>query len=190
MAPTQQNSSISGNSSIQLGSGLNHCDDEVRSSSNIDEDPTCHGGGNRDSAARKSNFIICEICDTYTKDLSDLRTHMTVIHEVSLCPIFSEPSLVHISFADLTRPSSIPVIQLKMHQKMLERRPPLSCQKCKWRFFTDQGLERHLLGVHGLVTSNVQTQVEKNQDSGRCTVCGKAFANKVVAHMKDVCYSL
>lgn len=75
---------------------------------------------------------------------------------------------------------------MKMQKKSLEGRPPLSCQKCKWRFFTDQGLERHLLGVHCIVTSNVQTLVDQGKDSGRCTVCGKALANKLVAHMKEV----
>lgn len=69
---------------------------------------------------------------------------------------------------------------------MLESRPPLNCQKCQWRFFTDQGLERHLLGAHGLVTSNMQEQVEQNTDSGRCTMCGRAYANKLVQHMKEV----
>lgn len=73
-----------------------------------------------------------------------------------------------------------------MDQKAGDRRPPLSCQKCKWRFFTDQGLERHLLGVHSLVTSNMQSLVEQEKDSGRCTVCGKAVASKLVAHMREV----
>ena len=69
---------------------------------------------------------------------------------------------------------------------MLASRPPLNCQKCQWRFFTDQGLERHLLGAHGLVTSNMQDMVNQNQDGGRCTICGRVFANKLVAHMNQV----
>lgn len=69
---------------------------------------------------------------------------------------------------------------------MLASRPPLNCQKCQWRFFTDQGLERHLLGAHGLVTSNMQDMVDQNQDGGRCTICGRVFANKLVAHMNQV----
>ena len=52
-------------------------------------------------------------------------------------------------------------------------RPPLNCQKCQFRFFTDQGLERHLLGNHGLVTASMQDAAIKCQDSGRCPVCGK-----------------
>ena len=75
---------------------------------------------------------------------------------------------------------------------MLASRPPLNCQKCQWRFFTDQGLERHLLGAHGLVTSNMQDMVDQNQDGGRCTICGRISANKLVAHMNQVlkCFSL
>lgn len=103
-----------------------------------------------------ATFVICEICDCYIKDLSQLKFHMQLFHKV------------------------------RIHKKTLESRPPLNCQKCQWRFFTDQGLERHLLGAHGLVTSNMQDQVEKGIDSGRCTVCGKAFSSKLVAHIKEV----
>lgn len=56
---------------------------------------------------------------------------------------------------------------------MIYNRPPLNCQKCQFRFFTDQGLERHLLGSHGLVTSSMQEAANKGKDSGRCPVCGK-----------------
>lgn len=56
---------------------------------------------------------------------------------------------------------------------MIYNKPPLNCQKCQFRFFTDQGLERHLLGSHGLVTSSMQDAANKGQDSGRCPLCGK-----------------
>lgn len=69
---------------------------------------------------------------------------------------------------------------------MLEARPPVACQKCQWRFFTDQGLERHLLGAHGLVTTNMQDLADQGLDAGRCTNCGRAFASKIVTHMKEV----
>ena len=62
---------------------------------------------------------------------------------------------------------------MKIHPKMIYNRPPLNCQKCQFRFFTDQGLERHLLGSHGLVTASMQDAANKGQDSGRCPVCGK-----------------
>lgn len=101
-------------------------------------------------------FVICEICDGYIRDLEQLRTHMLWIHKV------------------------------KVHAKLLTSRPPLNCQKCQWRFFTDQGLERHLLGAHGLVTSNMQELANSGKDSGRCTVCGRVYAAKLVAHMGQV----
>lgn len=58
---------------------------------------------------------------------------------------------------------------------MIYNRPPLNCQKCQYRFFTDQGLERHLLGSHGLVTSSMQEAANNGKDSGRCPVCGKVI---------------
>ena len=69
------------------------------------------------------------------------------------------------------------LLQVKIHPKMIYNRPPLNCQKCQFRFFTDQGLERHLLGSHGLVTASMQDAANKGQDSGRCPVCGKVNTN-------------
>ncbi len=63
--------------------------------------------------------------------------------------------------------------KVHLHPRLLQSRPPLNCQKCQYRFFTDQGLERHLLGAHGLVTSSMQDAANNNQDAGRCPICGK-----------------
>ena len=41
------------------------------------------------------------------------------------------------------------------------------------RYFTDSGLERHLLGKHSLVTSSMQDAANANRDGGRCPLCGK-----------------
>lgn len=101
----------------------------------------------------KGSFVICEICDGYIKDLEQLRNHMQWIHKV------------------------------KIHPKMIHNRPPLNCQKCQFRFFTDQGLERHLLGSHGLVTASMQDAANKGQDSGRCPVCGKVYQWKLLNHV-------
>lgn len=89
------------------------------------------------NSSNKPSFVICEICDGYIKDLEQLRNHMQWIHKV------------------------------KIHPKMIYNRPPLNCQKCQYRFFTDQGLERHLLGSHGLVTSSMQEAANKGKDGGR-----------------------
>merc|ERR1712156_142101 len=103
--------------------------------------------------SKKGGFVICEICDGYIKDLEQLRNHMQWIHKV------------------------------KIHPKMIYNRPPLNCQKCQFRFFTDQGLERHLLGSHGLVTASMQELTNKGQDSGRCPVCGKVYQWKLLNHV-------
>lgn len=66
---------------------------------------------------------------------------------------------------------------------MIHNRPPLNCQKCQFRFFTDQGLERHLLGSHGLVTASMQDLANQNKDSGRCPVCGKVYQWKLLNHV-------
>ncbi|KPJ09297.1 MOG interacting and ectopic P-granules protein 1 [Papilio machaon] len=101
----------------------------------------------------KGSFVICEICDGYIKDLEQLRNHMQWIHKV------------------------------KIHPKMIYNRPPLNCQKCQCRFFTDQGLERHLLGSHGLVTSSMQEAANKGKDAGRCPVCGRVYQWKLLNHV-------
>ncbi|ENN75546.1 hypothetical protein YQE_07889, partial [Dendroctonus ponderosae] len=87
------------------------------------------------------------------QDLEQLRNHMQWIHKI------------------------------KIHPKMIYNRPPLNCQKCQFRFFTDQGLERHLLGSHGLVTSSMQDAANKSKDSGRCPVCGRVYQWKLLNHV-------
>merc|ERR1719264_1710328 len=115
------------------------------------------GGGLKPGApaakGSKDNFVICEICDGYIRDLEQLRNHMQFIHKV------------------------------KIHPKMIHNRPPLNCQKCQFRFFTNQGLERHLLGSHGLVTASMQDLANQNKDSGRCPVCGKVYQWKLLNHV-------
>ena len=50
-------------------------------------------------------------------------------------------------------------------------------------FWSIQGLERHLLGTHGLVTASMQDLANKGQDSGRCPVCGKVYQWKLLNHV-------
>ncbi|XP_067001815.2 uncharacterized protein [Anabrus simplex] len=109
--------------------------------------------GHPGNSSNKATFVICEICDGYIKDLEQLRNHMQWIHKV------------------------------KIHPKMIYNRPPLNCQKCQFRFFTDQGLERHLLGSHGLVTSSMQEAANKGKDGGRCPVCGRVYQWKLLNHV-------
>ncbi|XP_015520083.2 uncharacterized protein LOC107224519 isoform X1 [Neodiprion lecontei] len=111
------------------------------------------GSGTSTKSGGKNTFVICEICDGYIKDLEQLRNHMQWIHKV------------------------------KIHPKMIYNRPPLNCQKCQFRFFTDQGLERHLLGSHGLVTSSMQEAANKGKDAGRCPACGRVYQWKLLNHV-------
>lgn len=96
---------------------------------------------------------------------------------------------------------------------MIYNRPPLNCQKCQFRFFTDQvcplfffiltwqnpksyqhiignffacpqGLERHLLGSHGLVTSSMQEAANKGKDAGRCPACGRVRTFLIIERHK------
>jgi hypothetical protein len=79
------------------------------------------GGGLKPGApaakGSKDNFVICEICDGYIRDLEQLRNHMQFIHKV------------------------------KIHPKMIHNRPPLNCQKCQFRFFTDQVRVKYIFSV-------------------------------------------
>lgn len=116
----------------------------------------------------KSSFVICEICDGYIKDLDQLRSHMQMIHKVKVSGGRSDRRITS-AFVLTEMFYSL----LQIHPKMIYNRPPLNCQKCQYRFFTDQGLERHLLGSHGLVTSSMQEAANCGQDSGRCPICGR-----------------
>lgn len=56
-----------------------------------------------------------------------------------------------------------------------------------FRFFTDQGLERHLLGSHGLVTSSMQEAANKGKDAGRCPVCGRVCLIIIMKYKTNIC---
>jgi len=137
----------------------NHCGagPQVTLSSNEEAESIIDLGSENPVSNKKSgdSFVICEICDAYIESFMDFKTHMQGIHHV------------------------------KIQKGVSSSKPPLNCQRCQWRFFTDQGLERHLLGAHGLITPGMQDKAEKEIDSGRCTICGRRFMNRLVAHTKD-----
>merc|ERR1719153_506899 len=148
-----QNKNNSPSISITPLPGRNNPGQKSKGASPSPSTPTIKPGQPGAGQGGKGNFVICEICDGYIKDLEQLRNHMQWIHKV------------------------------KIHPKMIYNRPPLNCQKCQFRFFTDQGLERHLLGSHGLVTASMQELANKGQDSGRCPVCGKVYQWKLLNHV-------
>jgi len=86
---------------------------------------------------KKLTFLLCEICDDYIKNKEKLREHMQFIHKVKIRPSLSYDE------------------------------PIIHCSMCQFKCYTDKGLERHLLGSHGLVTSRYQKAANNGKDGGR-----------------------
>jgi len=125
------------------------CGDEAQMSPpSVSTTPLPRGGSPNPTvkpgqSGSKGNHVACEICGVSLPDLAQLRNHMQRIHQEWI---------------------------------LIDDRPLLTCStklKCLLRFFTDQGLERHLLGAHGLVTTGLQEAADKGQDTGKCPVCTK-----------------
>ncbi|XP_040582139.2 LOW QUALITY PROTEIN: uncharacterized protein [Lepeophtheirus salmonis] len=118
--------------------------------------PSVMKPGQPNAVQGRGNLSICEICDGFMQDFEQLRNHMQGIHKIKIYPM------------------------------TIHNRPLFACQICKYCFFTNQGLERHFLGSHDLVTTNMKELANKEQDSGRCPICGKVFMWKLVNHMAEI----
>lgn len=57
-------------------------------------------------------------------------------------------------------------------------------------FLLLQGLERHLLGSHGLVTSSMQEAANRGKDAGRCPACGRVSFIFIVEYTKLYAYQI
>lgn len=55
----------------------------------------------------------------------------------------------------------------------MQQGAPLACSRCKDRFWCYDGLERHLVMAHGLVTQEFLRKAQNKQDGGRCQICKK-----------------
>ncbi|XP_041375875.1 MOG interacting and ectopic P-granules protein 1-like [Gigantopelta aegis] len=94
-----------------------------------------------------SGFEICEICGGYVKDRAALRIHFFYAHRIDM------------PYAVFDR----------IH-------PPLYCATCFSRFWTAQGLQKHL---------DVHKEDSSGGVAGKCVVCGHRVPN-ILMHMRIV----
>uniref|UniRef100_A0A183DRJ0 C2H2-type domain-containing protein n=1 Tax=Gongylonema pulchrum TaxID=637853 RepID=A0A183DRJ0_9BILA len=107
------------------------------------------------SSSNSSN--VCEICDQNVQDRDRYLTHLQLFHKQM-------------------RGKSSADMQQVCVQLLLPHR-------CRDRFWTYEGLERHLVMAHGLVTSDLLTKAQKKEDGGRCKHCGKQYAFNMLQHL-------
>ncbi|KJH45620.1 zinc finger, C2H2 type [Dictyocaulus viviparus] len=100
---------------------------------------------------------ICEICDQNMVDRERYFQHLQVV-------------LIHKHLRDKT------LDDVKLGA-------PLACSRCRERFWTYEGLERHLVMAHGLVTADLLTKAQNKLDGGRCKLCAKQYAFNMLQHL-------
>ena len=97
----------------------------------------------------------CEICDFVVADRTSLLRHFQAFHR----------------------------LLLQKDSEDMDLGAPLACSRCKERFWTYNGLERHLLMSHGLVTSDLLQKAQQKADDGRCRFCNKQYAFNLLQHL-------
>ncbi|CAI4228449.1 unnamed protein product [Auanema sp. JU1783] len=102
-----------------------------------------------------STGSTCEICDQSISDKEKYLQHLQVHHKQMRGKVASDMS----------------------------QGAPLACSRCKERFWTYEGLERHLVMSHGLVTADLLQKAQKKEDGGRCKLCGKQYAFNMLQHL-------
>ncbi|GMT25118.1 hypothetical protein PFISCL1PPCAC_16415 [Pristionchus fissidentatus] len=128
------------------------------SSSTARPTPSSVGGGASSAAASPVvpiGGLLCEICDNAQRDKDSYLVHLQSQHR----------QLKQKSAADM------------------QQGAPLACSRCRDRFWTYEGLERHLVMSHGLVTSDLLAKAQKKEDGGRCKLCSKQYAFNMLQHL-------
>uniref|UniRef100_A0A1I7Z2Q9 C2H2-type domain-containing protein n=1 Tax=Steinernema glaseri TaxID=37863 RepID=A0A1I7Z2Q9_9BILA len=98
---------------------------------------------------------LCEICDQNVQDRGRYLSHLQLFHR----------QMTNKTDADM------------------QSGAPLACSRCRERFWTYEGLERHLVMSHGLVTSDLLTKAQRKEDGGRCKICSKQYAFNMLQHL-------
>ncbi|KAK0409450.1 hypothetical protein QR680_004545 [Steinernema hermaphroditum] len=98
---------------------------------------------------------LCEICDQNVQDRGRYLSHLQLFHR----------QMLNKTDADM------------------QTGAPLACSRCRERFWTYEGLERHLVMSHGLVTSDLLAKAQKKEDGGRCKICSKQYAFNMLQHL-------
>ncbi|KHJ83507.1 zinc finger, C2H2 type [Oesophagostomum dentatum] len=112
-----------------------------------------HALGNSTNAGNSPG--ICEICDQNMVDRERYFQHLQLIHK-------------HL------RDKTLDDVKLGA---------PLACSRCRERFWTYEGLERHLVMAHGLVTADLLAKAQNKLDGGRCKLCAKQYAFNMLQHL-------
>lgn len=100
--------------------------------------------------------LVCEVCDFIPADYPAYLAHLQHLHQRCF-----DKSV-----------------------KDLQAAPPLVCSRCSGRFHCYEGLERHLLMSHNLVTTDLLMKAQRKADSGRCQICTKV-SDKTEDHVSS-----
>lgn len=103
---------------------------------------------NRSSLPAAREDMTCEICDRHFTNKRDYITHLHNEHT------------------------------LLRGRLDMDAGPPLACSRCRERFWSYEGLERHLVMNHNLVTSDLLQKAQNKLDGGRCKHCKKVKFSK------------
>ncbi|EFP08445.1 hypothetical protein CRE_18298 [Caenorhabditis remanei] len=124
--------------------------------------------------------FVCEICDTTVQEKEKYLNHLQVIYF----------KLIIMYPRQLPSREFLKTILQSLHKQMvgktlqdMSQGAPLACSRCRDRFWTYEGLERHLVMSHGLVTADLLHKAQKKEDGGRCKTCGKQYAFNMLQHL-------